>query len=433
MAATAQILELSARDIARKVGNGDLSAVEVTTTFLDHIEATDGPIMAWQHLARDNALVHARGVDKAASKGTLAGVPVGVKDVIDTADMPTGYGSRVYDGFRPAWDAPCVTIARGAGGVVLGKTVSTEFAMMNPNKTRNPHNTAHTPGGSSSGSCAAVAAGHARLAFGTQTSGSVVRPASFCGVVGFKPTFGLLNRTAVKVLCDNLDTLGIITRDVRDAAWCTAAIADNPGFVVEEAASRPTVGLFRTSRWDQAEASSQQAVEKTADLLSKTGATVREIAVPDWFDEIFTLQDAIMGWEVTQSLAYERKHLSPQLGAATRQMMHDKSLTTIDEYMDARRRLPEIRNRFEALLDGFDALITPAAPGEAPEGMPTGDPLFNRAWTVLHSPCLSVPATSGPKGLPVGVQVVGRRYDDRRTLSVAAAVEDAWKQERGNA
>lgn len=425
------ILELSARDIAVRVAIGEVTAEAVTSVFLDHIAETDGAVMAWQHIAAEDARNHARAVDEASDKGSLAGVPIGVKDVIDTADMPTGYGSQVYDGFRPKWDAPCVVLSRKEGGVVLGKTVSTEFAMASPNKTRNPHNTAHTPGGSSSGSCAAVAAGTARLAFGTQTSGSVIRPASYCGVVGFKPTFGLLNRTGVKVLCDNLDTLGIITRDVRDAAWCAAAVAQQPQLALDEVPSRPTIGVFRTSRWDQAEASSQQAVEQTADVLSKAGATVKVIDVPDWFDGVFALQDAIMGWEVTQSLAYEYLHLTDRISPITVKMLDEKALTTAEEYIAARKILPELRQRFDAMLEGFDAIITPAAPGEAPEGMPTGDPLFNRAWTVLHVPCLTLPAITGPKGLPVGVQVIGRRDDDKRLLATAAFVEDCWKARRG--
>lgn len=421
-----RILDLSARDIARQVADGTVTAEAVTSVFLGHVADVDGPIAAWEHLAADNALDYARAVDR-GGKGMLSGVPVGVKDVIDTADMPTGYGSKVYDGFQPDWDAPCVVLTRKEGGIVLGKTVSTEFAMASPNKTRNPHNIAHTPGGSSSGSCAAVAAGMARLAFGTQTSGSVVRPASYCGVVGFKPTFGLLNRTGVKVLCDNLDTLGIITRDVRDAAWCAAAVAQNPALAVTEVPTHPTIGVFRTSRWDQADAAGQQAVEQTAERLGRTGATVKVIDVPDWFESVFALQDAIMGWEVTQSLAYERIHLADRISDVTKAMMAEKALTTVEEYMQARRLLPELRNRFDAMLEGFDALITIAAPGEAPEGMPTGDPLFNRAWTVLHPPCITVPAITGPKGLPVGVQVIGCRDDDRRLLAAAAFVEDSWK------
>lgn len=420
------ILALSARAIAARVGAGALAAEAVAEAFLARAEAEEERIGAWQVLDRDGALAAARALDARHDKGAMAGVPLGIKDVIDTADLPTGYGAEVYRGVRPAWDAPLVAIGRAAGGIVLGKTVSTEFAMASPGKTRNPHDIARTPGGSSSGSCAAVAAGAALVALGTQTSGSILRPASYCGVVGYKPSFGLLDRTGVKPLSGSLDTLGVITRDVRDAGFAAAILADRPALAIGDDVPVPRVGVFRTSRWAQAEPDAQQAVEETARRLSAEGAEVREVPVPAWFDEVFEIQDAVMGWEVTRALAFERLRLWDRLTPVTRDFLAEKAQVTLAQYDGALARLAALRQGFDALFTGLDVLITPAAPGEAPQGLPTGDPVFNRAWTMLHAPAISVPAIRGRNKMPVGVQVVGRVGDDARLLAGACFVQSVF-------
>ncbi|MBB3772584.1 amidase [Angulomicrobium tetraedrale] len=415
--------DLSARETAGLVASGQLSAEAVSAAFADRIAAREQDVQAFAHFDRERALAEAR----ANRGGPLAGVTFGVKDVIDTADMPTGYGSAAYEGSRPPWDAPIVALTRQFGGVVMGKTVSTEFAMSSPGKTRNPHNTAHTPGGSSSGSCAAVAAGMVHAAFGTQTSGSVVRPAAYCGVVGYKPSFGTLNRTAAKALSDSLDTIGVITRDVRDAAFVTAALAEQPALAQGRVPGAPTVGLFRTSRWHQAEPATRAALERAVAAIRAAGGVVRDIAVPDDFDRLYALHDAVMGWETPRTLSFERWILGERISPITRAFIETLAQATRADYDAALARLKDRDAIVEPLLAGCDVLITPAAPGEAPAGMPTGDPVFNKVWTLLHTPALTVPAGLGPNGLPVGVQVVGRIGDDAGTLAVAAFLEDALK------
>ena len=419
---------ITARAIARLVQTGAISAEAVTRAFLDRIDATDAPVQAWTHLDPEGAMEAARAVDRRGRTGALAGVPIGIKDVIDTADMPTGYGSAAYEGFRPAWDAPCVALSRAADAVVLGKTVSTEFAMSSPGKTRNPWNPAHTPGGSSSGSCAAVAAGHVLMAFGTQTSGSIIRPAAFCGIVGYKPSFGTLDRTGIKVLSGSLDTLGLLTRNVRDAAFCTAILAQRPGLAVPDTVAPPRVALFETSRWSQAGPGTRLALERAAEALGRQGVAVAKLPVPAWFDAVVAMQDAVMGWEVMQALAYERLVLAGHLTAVTKAFLTVKAEVTLDQFDAAFAALPGTRQQFDALFAEADVLITPAAPDEAPAGMPTGDPVFNQSWTLLHGPCVTVPAGLGPNGLPVAIQVVGRRGSDARTLAAAAFIEDALGQ-----
>ncbi|WAC27395.1 amidase [Ancylobacter sp. SL191] len=417
------LADLSARETARRVSAGEVTAEAVAAAFADRITAAEPEVQAFAFFDRERALAEA----KAASAGPLAGVTFGVKDVIDTADMPTGYGSAVYEGYRPAWDAPAVALTRAFGGVVMGKTVSTEFAMSSPGKTRHPVNPAHTPGGSSSGSCAAVAAGMVQVAFGTQTAGSILRPASYCGVVGYKPSFGTLNRAGIKPLSDTLDHLGLVTRDVRDAAFAVAALAERPALAQGRTGGAPLVGLFRTSRWAQAEPATRDALARTVTAIEAAGGTVRELEVPDHFERLYALFDAVMGFETPRTLAYEHRVMGARISPITLGFIETLSRATRAEYDAALAVLRQREAIVEELLGGCDGLITPAAPGEAPRGTATGDPVFNKPWTLLHVPTLSVPAGVGPLGLPVGVQVVGRIGADAETLALGAFIEDALK------
>ncbi|MEW9807130.1 amidase [Mesorhizobium sp. ZMM04-5] len=428
---TQDILEMTARDMAAAVGSGRLTARAVAEAHLERIAQADGPVMAWQHLDPAQARRDADQLDAQGVAGPLAGVPIGVKDVIETADMPTGYGTRVYDGFQPLWDAPSVEIARRAGALVMGKTVSTELAMASPNKTRNPHNPAHTPGGSSSGSCAAVAAGMVPLAFGTQTSGSVIRPASFCGVTALKPTFGLINTVGIKVLCHGLDTLGVIARNVGDAAACAAALSGRAELADLSAPRRPRLGVLLGTRLEKAEPSSIEAVERLARVAEEAGAEVTTIPAPAWFDGVFDLHEAVMGWEVTQSLAYEIGRRWEELTPVTRAMLEDQGRVTEESYRAAMQVLPGVRLIADALLSRFDAVLTLAAPGEAPEGTATGDPIYNRLWSVLQVPLVALPVAKGPRGLPLGVQLVGARGEDHRLGSAALFLESCVSAQGG--
>jgi amidase len=366
----------------------------------------------------------ADGLDKHAAAGPLAGLPVGVKDVIDTVDMPTGYGTDAYNGSRPVWDAPCVTQSKSAGALIMGKTVSTEFAMASPGKTRNPWSPAHTPGGSSSGSCAAVASGMALMAFGTQTAGSIIRPASYCGVVGYKPSFGLLEPAEVKVLSHSLDTLGIITRSVRDAALIASVLSGRPKLALASSPiSAPRVGLFSTPPFDTSEPATQAALDHAIARIEAAGGTVVEIDVPTDFVSTHDLHAAVMGWEVTRALSHERTVLWDQLTQVTRDFLTEKAKITASDYDAALAELPLVKASLADAMAGVDVLLAPSAPGVAPKGLAsTGAPTFNTPWTLLHMPALSIPAIVDD-GLPVGVQVIGRVGDDARTLAISAWVE----------
>lgn len=426
------IRSLGAEALTAKVQSGNIKVTAIAEAYLEHIAAREPDVLAWHHLDPEQVLSAAAALDATPEKGLLAGLPIGVKDVIDTADMPTGYGTAAYDGFRPIWDAPCVALSRSEGGLVLGKTVSTEFAMASPGKTRNPHNRAHTPGGSSSGSCAAVGAGMALMAFGTQTAGSIIRPAAYCGITGYKPSFGLLDAAEVKVLAHNLDTLGLVTRSVRDAAWCTAALSGRAGLRVSATPAKPVIGLFRPSRLNQAGTEAVTALEWAASHLSEAGVTIRELPLPGWFDELHAVHAAIMGWEVTHALAYERLRLWDRLTPVTRAFLTEKAEVTVSEYDAACHRILELRQAFAALIDGVDVIATLPAPGTAPAGhATTGAPLFNTPWTVLHTPCLTIPVMRAANGLPVGIQLVGRIGDDARLLDAGAFVESVLGYDGG--
>lgn len=424
------ILALTARQLASKVQSGEVTAIAATEARQQEIARREPAILAWQTLAAEQALQAADAVDRRAVKGALAGVAIGVKDVIDTADLPTGYGSALYQGFRPAWDASCVAMARRADAIILGKTVSTEFAMASPNQTRNPYHPDHTPGGSSSGSCAAVAANMAQVAYGTQTSGSIIRPASYCGVVGYKPSFGTINTTGAKVLSHSLDTIGVITRNLRDAGFASAVLASQPELNVGDASYAPRIALFRSSNWAQASAESQAALEFAATQLAAAGAAVAEVATPEHFSELFAMHDAVMGWEVAHALAFE--HRRAEISEVTRRFLDFKAETTLAQYRQAMATIGAWRRQMQALMEGYDLFLTLAAPGEAPQGLAsTGDPAFNQVWTLLHTPCITLPAWRGPQGLPVGIQLVGRIGDDARLLHCAAWIEDHLQASAG--
>ena len=417
----------SARALARDIAAGRISAEAAMRGCLDRIAAREAAVGAWQHLDPEAALAAARRADGEAPRGPLHGVPIGVKDLFDTADMPTGYGSPIYDGHRPAADAACVALARAAGAIVVGKTVTTEFACFTPGKTANPHNPHHTPGGSSSGSAAAVAAGMVPLAFGSQTAGSVIRPAAFCGCVGYKPSFGLIARAGAKALADSLDTVGLMAGTVADAAFFAGVLTDRPD--LRDAApppAPPAFALYRTPLWERAEPEVGAALDRAAEALRRAGAAVGELAPPAEHRGLNAAQDRIMGYEAARALAYERIYRSAQLSPRLGQMLDAGMAVGAAEYDAARAEAAAARAGLAGFFGPYDAVLTPAAPGEAPAGLGyTGDPVFNRMWTLLGTPCLTLPAHRGDRGLPVGVQLVGRIGDDARLMSCAIFLEQA--------
>ena len=411
--------EISALEALRRIACRELSAEDMVRACLERIEEREAVVGAWISLDADAVLNEARALDSGSLRGPLHGLPVGVKDIIDTVQFPTAYGSPIYTGHRPAWDAACVASARAAGALVLGKTVSTEFATYHPGKTVNPHNPGHTPGGSSSGSAAAVADFMVPLAYGTQTAGSVIRPASFCGVVGYKPSFGMISRAGVKALAESLDTIGVFARDVTDAALFAGVLAGRDllptGLPVP-----PRVGMCRTSVWDQAGTDARSAFEKAAGYLSAHGARVTEITLPDEFSALALAQTEIMAYEAAQAFSYERLNHGQQLSSSLCELV-TRGLALAPHDHD--RNVQLARHCQLLVVDqfrGLDILLAPSACGEAPEGLlATGDPVFNRVWTLLGTPCVHLPFDRGVHGLPIGVQAIGPWGGDRETLAAA--------------
>jgi Asp-tRNA(Asn)/Glu-tRNA(Gln) amidotransferase A subunit family amidase len=411
---------LSAAEAARRIAAGKLSSEELIGACAERIRERDSDVQAWVHFDADAALAQARAVDKTGGNGMLAGIPVGFKDVIDTVDMPTQYNSAIYRGYRPRTDAACGALVRRAGGVVLGKTVTTEFASRIPGPTRNPHNLAHSPGGSSSGSAAAVADFMVPLAFGTQTGGSTIRPAAYCGIVGYKPSFGTINRAGLKALAESLDTIGVMARTVEDCALLVHTVSGRVMPKFEHAVSPPRIGLHRTSRWNDCAPAARRALEDAAAALASRGARVREIDFPAEFDRLYDDQNEIMYFEASRALMPEYLAHRDLLSGHMQKMIGTYSKHSRADYSAAMQRARACRARFSDLLSDIDVLLTLSAPGEAPEGIAeTGSSLFNRNWTLLGAPCVTIPAGRGPKALPLAVQFVGAYDDDERVLRCA--------------
>jgi Asp-tRNA(Asn)/Glu-tRNA(Gln) amidotransferase A subunit family amidase len=414
---------LGAAEALALLRGGALTAEALVRALLERIAAEEPRVEAWEFLDPELALAQARRVDAAAPKPPLAGLPVAVKDVIDTADMPTACGSPIHRGRRPAADAACVAALRARGAVILGKTVTTEFAAYAPGKTRNPHDPGRTPGGSSSGSAAAVAAGMVPAALGTQTAGSIIRPASFCGVVGFKPSYGRLPLGGVSPLAGSLDTLGMFTRSVADLPPLARAL----GLEVPEAlppGPPPRVGLCRTEQWPLAEPGTRRLVEDAAGRLRAAGAAVVEVELGPELAGLADAQRVIMAVEVARAFARERREDADRLSPALRQLIDEGAGTAPQRYRAALELGERGRRLAPRAFAGADVLLTPSAAGEAPPGLAgTGDPAFNRIWTLLHLPCLNLPGLRGPHGLPVGVQLVGPAGGDAALLAAAAWAE----------
>jgi Asp-tRNA(Asn)/Glu-tRNA(Gln) amidotransferase A subunit family amidase len=423
---------LTVPEAARQIADRRLSAEALVKVCLDRIEARERVVGAWQLIDRERALAAARQRDAEPPRGPLHGIPIAVKDLIDTVDMPTAYGSPIYREHRPAADAACVALARAAGAVVLGKTVTTEFAAFTPGKTANPRNPAHTPGGSSSGSAAAVADGMVPLAFGTQTAGSVIRPAAYCGCIGYKPSFGLINRAGVKPLADSLDTVGVFARTVEDAAFFAGVLSERPALRhLTTPSEAPRFGLYRTPMWEEAEPATAAALDAARAALERAGAAVAELAIAPEHHGLAEVQDTIMRFEMVRALAYERIEHSAELSPRLAQMLDAGMTTGADEYERALARAAEARAGFDGFFGECDAVLVPAAPGEAPLGLGnTGDPIFNRMWTLLGVPCVTLSARWAENGLPTGVQLVGRIGNDARLMACAAFLEQALAASR---
>ncbi len=407
---------LTATAAAHAIRGGSLTPADLLEACLDRVAAREPVVQAMAFLDPSQA--------RAATPrpGPLHGLPIGVKDVLDTADMPSEYNSPIWRGHRPQADAACVAWAKAAGAVVLGKTVTTEFATRTPGPTTNPHDPARTPGGSSSGSAAGVAAGFFPLAFGTQTAGSVIRPAAFCGVFGYKPSFGLVNRMGMKLMSDSLDTVGVMARSVADCALFVSAVSGRDlGDPDVRPDSAPRIGLCRSPVWERTGPETPELFERVAAQLIRAGATLRDFDLPSEFDALEAAHAVIMNQESARALGWEMNTARDQISPALRERLEWGLAQPEAAVVESQALFRFLQREFTDLTADFDILLTSSAAGEAPVGLAwTGDAGFNFIWTSLHVPCVTVPAGVGPNGMPLGVQIVAPRGRDRQALAWAA-------------
>ena len=418
---------LGALEAARAIAEGALTSEALTEACLTRIRERDDDVGAWESLDEDRALAEARARDKEEPKSLLHGVPFGVKDIIDAEGYPTRMGSPIYAEAGPAIaDAGCVALARDAGMVALGKTVTTEFALRTAGKTRNPLRLTHSPGGSSSGSAAAVADFQAPVAIGTQTGGSVVRPASFCGVIGYKPSFGRIPRAGVKSVSESLDTVGALARNVADAAAFAAVMEGAPPQHRVDRLDRPRFAFARTSAWDKLSPAAHKAGREAIERARKAGASVIEIEPPPAFREALDAQDAIQHYEACRALAFELRFKNDQVSRGLKDYVSAGMDLSRADYDRARNVQASCRAALWAFFSEFATLITPSAAGEAPANpSDTGSPIANRIWTMTGAPVVGVPGMLGPDGMPIGMQVIGAPGRAAETLAHAGWLHGA--------
>lgn len=427
---------LSIAQAAAEIHARRLDSSDLVRACLDRIDAVDGAIGAWAFLDPEHALSQAEAMDAQRAEGghlgRLHGVPIAIKDIFDTAGMPTEMGSPIHKGRVPRRDAVAVARLKAAGAVIMGKTVTTEFAYFHPGKTRNPHDPTRTPGGSSSGSAAAVAAMMVPGAIGSQTNGSTIRPAAFCGTVGYKPTHGLIPRSGGLLLSRTLDHVGIFTRTVEDAAlMAEVMIGQDDGdpdtkpvavpplmtLATEEPPTTPRFAFLKTPVWDRAE---PQTHEAFAELVESLGESAEEIELPSVADEIHGMHRTIMDVEMARNLRREYEHARDLLSPRLRELLERGHRHPAVEYRRALDEIETINAIVEDVFNEYDVILTPAAPGEAPVGLDaTGDPAFCTIWTYLGLPAVTVPLMTGEAGLPMGVQLIARRGYDARVLRTA--------------
>lgn len=417
----------AALEAGRRIAARQVTSEELVRNCLARIRERDPAVHAWAHLDEEKALAQARARDGEEPRSPLHGVPAGIKDVIDTADLPTERGTVVYAGRRPDADAACVAALVRAGAVILGKTVSTELAAWSPGPTTNPHDPARTPGGSSSGSAAAVADGMVPLALGTQTAGSTIRPGAFCGTWALKPSYGWLAMDGVQPLSPSLDTLGLFASDAAALGALASVLSGKPLRTeppVPPQLSVPLrIGLLRTPWWERADAAGQHAVQDAASRCAEGGAAVEEIALPLAMQELQDAHWTIMQVETARVLRDEYDTSADRLSATLREVIDSGRGIAADDYQRAVELGRQGMRQIDEALGGWDALLTPAATGEAPLGLQsTGDAVFCRPWTLLGVPAVAVPGLRGPHGLPIGVQLIGKRHHDGDLLAVAAWV-----------
>ena len=398
--------------------SGRLRPRDVVQACLERIFERNAEVNAFTSFDSRQALSAAEGLGTFDSHRPLYGLPFAVKDVIDTSTYPTSYGSPIYVGHMPHRDASCVALAREHGGVLLGKVATCEFATQTPSNTRNPLDTRRTPGGSSSGSAAAVADFMAPFAFGTQTTGSTIRPAVYCGIVGTKPSYGFINNAGLKPLSPEQDTITLFTREVEDAACVLYGLHGArhrplPAII-------PHIGVLRSSQWEHARPETVEAIEKMLSRMAKAGATVTEMRMPAELEAMVEIQGRISAYEARHSLVHERLLHHDQLSSRLQGRLAQEQETSPDEYFSFKQRARAARRLAAEWFQQVDVLLYPAAEGEAELGlMETGSPRYGALWTLLHLPCVSQPIAVGPSGMPLGAQFIGAYGDDFRVLAAA--------------
>ncbi len=434
--AGASLIGLNALQLRERMASGVCSAMDVAEACLEQIEAREPDVQAF--VWRDPDFVRAQAAELDRYRGTgrplgpLHGLPVAIKDVIDTAKIPTENGTPQDKGRVPLLDAYVVQRLKQAGAVILGKTVTAELAFFSPGETRNPHNPAHTPGGSSSGSAAAVAAGMAPLSVGTQTGGSVIRPAAFCGVTGFKPTFGAIPRTGVLSQSPNLDTVGVFSRSPADAALIAEALfghdpadkATTPTpapHLLQTATSappvKPVLAFVKPPGWMDADAETREAIEELAGAL---GEQCFNVDLPPQFEDAAALRKRINLAEMARNYHRYMRDDAHQLGAVTREAILEGAEITAKDYLAALDWRDVLYAGVEKILEYADAILCPAALGPAPKGLEsTGDSIFNGVWTLVGAPAITLPVFTAGNGLPMGAQLIGARNEDGRLLRTA--------------
>ena len=417
------ISTLSAIEVVGAIEGGLLTAEAVCAHYLCRSCERQGLVRAWAHIDPENALKHARLATRDPAVRRLRGVPIAIKDLSDTAEMPTSYGSVLYDGNRPASDAACVAMARAAGAVVLGKAATVEFGASRPCETRNPHNFDHTPGGSSAGSAAAVADGQALLATGSQTGGSIIRPASFCGVVGFKPSFGALSPAGTRAFCWSLDTVGVFARNVPDATLFYRVLGGTAGQTTPLLVP-PRIGRFTGPFDDRAEHYLIARLASVEQLLELNCGAVAGLKAEPAFARTLDWQRAISRYEMARSLAYEWNCCRDRLSKELRTEIAEGHELSESDYLAAKSGGHDLARHMANIFREYDAILTFATPGEAPAGLhSSGDATFNRPWSLLGFPCISLPAGTGPTELPIAIQLVGAPSEDERLLRAAIWLE----------
>ncbi|MGI9521524.1 MAG: amidase [Hyphomicrobiaceae bacterium] len=426
--ASLEAYQLTVTEAAAAIRERRLTSVDFVEACLDRVKSREEDVQAWSFVAVDESRLDAGLRRPQPNANPLEGVPFGVKDIIEVKDLPTGCGSPIYRNNFARRDAACVALLKEVGGICLGKTVTTELAHLHPGKTRNPHRPSHTPGGSSSGSAAAVAAGMVPYALGTQTTGSVLRPASYCGVFGFKPSFGDVSRSGVMECATSFDTVGWFARCIDDMEIIRKALIRIPYTPMATVALADlTIGLYQGPDWEKASAETQSSIAAAADALARRGVRVQDISTGPGLSELAHHHRVVAGFEFARAITWERTQRGTQLSPKLLEgRCRDGLEVTYEAYASSQCALSRARLDFAEIIAACDVILTPVVDGAAPAGMEaTGDPVFNTPWTALHVPAVSIPVFADKAGMPIGLQVVGGHRRDSTTLAAAKAISQS--------